>query len=257
MKTLTVILHHNTTKYTDDLYELLAPDQKEGNYDLVVVDNGSDPDKGSQYTTYKLEDNVFFGGGLNAAMELVLENTEYDSLLFLNNDLIVGKNFVKSLRFIGRPDCYDVVSPCIIQPEKTQNHWSQMLPWGYWVRSVKWVDLQAPWISRRLIEHLNGIKTSENIIDPLLIRGWGIDVYLGIICEINGWKTGVCDQIPAVHLGSMTMKALNNVNDYCRLAEQGMGEFFYSKGLLNKFNEMRFWAETYNCNEVRKEAYES
>ena len=255
MKTLAVILHHNTPQYTDVLYELLEPEQESGNYDLVVIDNGSDVGKGSKYATHKLDENVFFGGGIDSAMRLVLESNDYDSLLFLNSDLIVGKNFVKSLRLgagyhnvpnVENPINYDIVSPCIIQPEKTQNHWKQMLSWGMTeTRKVKWIDLQCPLISRRFIQHIHDTKTTENYIDPLLIRGWGIDVLFGIICKAQGWKVGVCGNVPVVHLGSMTMKSLGNTNEYCRLAEQGMNEYFQKNQLMKEFNEMRKWAETY------------
>lgn len=247
MKTLAVILHHNTPQYTDVLYEILEPEQKMGEYDLVVVDNGSAPEKTSKYTTYRLEENVFFGGGLNAAMELVMESDDYDSLLFLNSDLIVGKRFVQSLRHEAIKTGCNVLSPCIIQPEKTQNHWLQMLPWGTnETREVRWIDLQCPMISKKFIRHIHDTKSTENYIDPLLIRGWGIDVYFGIICETEGWRTGMCDNVPAVHLGSMTMKALNNVNEYCRLAEEGMVEFFRQNHLMTEFVDMRDWAEKYN-----------
>lgn len=246
MKTLAVILHHNTPQYTNVLYELLSPEQGKY-YDLIVVDNGSSPDKESIYTTYKLEDNVFFGGGLNACMGMVMENEEYDSLLFLNSDLIVGNKFVESLRREAFLNGYNVLSPCIIQPEKTQNHWLQMQPWGVrGSREVRWIDLQCPLISRKFIRHIHEARTTDNYIDPLLIRGWGVDVYFGIICETQGWTTGVCDNVPAVHLGSMTMKALDNVNEYCRLAEQGMYEFFNKNHLITEFKNMRLWAEKYN-----------
>jgi hypothetical protein len=253
MKTLAVILHHNTVKYTNDLYELLAPDQKSGDYNLIVVDNGSDPSKQSEYTTFKLDRNVYFGGALNACMEMMMENPNYDSLLFLNNDLIVGNNFVKGLR---ETQCacddgvfgYDVVTPSIIQPELTQNHWKQMLNWASSKpRRVQWIDLQCPLLSRRFVQNIHNtvFKTEGHYIDPLMIRGWGIDVWFGVLCDQQGWKTCVCDHVPAIHLGSMTMKAMNNVSEYCRLAEQGMFDFFQKNGMMKEFTEMRKWAEEY------------
>ena len=53
-KSLVAILHYNSTHYTDTLYELMKPYERD-NYDLVVIDNGSDPNKTSKYTTYKIE----------------------------------------------------------------------------------------------------------------------------------------------------------------------------------------------------------
>ena len=244
MKTLAVILHYNTPQYTDVLYEMLEPEHKEGMYDLIVIDNNSDSGKESKYNTYKLDENVFFGGGLNAAMDLIMQNEDYDSLLFLNSDLIAGKRFIGGLR--ASSFSHDVSSPCIIQPEKTQNHWIQMLPWGSnEIRNVEWIDLQCPLLSRKFIQYLWENRTSENYIDPLLIRGWGIDVYFGILAKKAKMQTGVCDNVPAVHLGSMTLKALGNTNEYCRMAEQGMYEFFNKNNLIKEFTEMRQWAESY------------
>lgn len=245
MKTLVVILHHNTPQYTDVLYEMIALDPSD-DYDLAVIDNGSTSGKESKYTTYKLDENIFFGGGLNAAMELVDNSAEYDSLFFLNSDLIVGRNFVKNFRREFLTNNWDIGSPCIIQPEKTQNYWKQMLCWNTnKTRSVRWIDLQCPMISRNFIDQLKRESCGEYYIDPLLIRGWGADVYFGIICEKKEWKIGICDFIPAVHLGSMTLKILGNTNEYCRLAEQGMYEFFNKKGLMNEFIDMRKWGENY------------
>lgn len=245
MKTLAVILHYNTPQYTDVLYEMISEDPS-NDYDLIVVDNGSDSGKESKYNTYRLEENVFFGGALNACMEMVDESSEYDSLLFLNSDLIVGRNFVKNLRHSFFTDIWNVGSPCIIQPEKTQNHWKQMLCWNTGSsREVKWIDLQCPMISKKFIKQLKKENNGEYYIDPLMIRGWGPDVYFGMICQKMSWHTAVFDNIPVVHLGSMTMKSLGNVNEYCRLAEQGMYEFFNKKDLMNEFIDMRRWAENY------------
>ena len=60
-KTLVAILHFNSTHYTDTLYEMLKPYEKD-DYDLIVIDNGSDLNKTSKYTTHRLEDNVYYGG---------------------------------------------------------------------------------------------------------------------------------------------------------------------------------------------------
>jgi hypothetical protein len=174
------------------------------------------------------------------------EGQQYDSLLFLNNDLIVGNNFVLALKSALKWKDFDIITPCIIQPEKTQNHWKQMQSWGTrMVRQVKWIDLQCPLISRRFIEKVCEGAKDGHCLDPLLIRGWGIDIYFCIIAKQLGWNIGVCDYVPAVHLGSMTMKALDNVSLYCQLAEEGMYAFFRQANLNKEFKEMRDWAENF------------
>jgi len=245
MKTLAAILHYNTPEYTDVLYEMLETDVDTFNTDLIVIDNGSHSGKESKYNTYKLDENVYFGGGLNSAMDLMMQDEDYSSLLFLNSDLIVGRKFISALRCAAIH--HDISTPCIIQPEKTQNHWQQMLPWGSTdiVRTVEWIDLQCPLISRNFIKYLWEHRTSDNYIDPLFIRGWGLDIYFGILAKQANMQTGVVDSVPAVHLGSATLKVLGNTNEYCRLAEEGMYEFFKKNGLMNDFIDMRNWAESY------------
>jgi hypothetical protein len=240
MKTLTVILHYNSCQYTDTLYELLKPE--EGNdYDLSVIDNGSDEGRKSKYTTLSLDRNIYFGGSLGATFEWVLNEPNYDSLLFLNSDLIVGKHFVSSLRK-ELNNGYDIVSPSILQPSFIQNHWQQMLPHGCKnIRPVRWIDLQAPLFSRRFIEKVKRF-------DDLLIYGWLIDVLCGIECEKNDWKIGVCDFVPAIHLSSSTIndnKHKPDIADYCRRAEENQWIYSQREGITDKVLEMRHWAENY------------
>ena len=88
MKTLAVIYNHNMPEMTDKLWESLEPYKKD-DYDLILIDNGSKPEGISQYTTHETGQNTYFGGALNIAFQFFLESGEYDSLLSLNNDLIL------------------------------------------------------------------------------------------------------------------------------------------------------------------------
>lgn len=240
MKTLSIILHYNSFKYTNTLYELLKPEEKE-DYDLIVIDNGSDEGKGSIYSTYKLDQNCFWGGGLNIAFDLFLNSPQYDSLLFLNSDLIVGKKFVKTLKDELKND-YEIVSPSVIQPSLIQNHWAQMLNWGKKeIRPVEWIDCQCPLFSRKFIEKIQKF-------DDLLIYGWLIDVLCGIECEKEKWKIGVCDFVPVVHIGSATIndnKDKPEISEYCKKAEENQWIYSEREGITHKVLEMRKRAENY------------
>lgn len=242
MKTLVTILEYNSTELTDQLHALLAPYAGE-DYDLTVLDNGS-TEPVSQHTTFRVDKNVYFGGGLAVMMNYMLENPQYDSLLFLNNDIITtGQNWVKTLK-AELKDGYEVISPCNIQPERTQNHWQQMHCWcANKVRPVRWADQQAPLISRKVIERIRDI-------DPLMYWGWGLDVWFGIICEQEGWKTGIVDYAPIIHLGAAAVKKGIQKGDtemqaYWRNAEEGQWAFFAKMGIVDKVKEMKHWAETY------------
>jgi GT2 family glycosyltransferase len=238
-KTLAVILHYNSTQFTDVLYRQLKP--FEGNcYELIVVDNGSEPTRVSQYATFSLDKNYYFGGGLNATFDYFLDQTQYDSLLFLNSDLIVnGYNFVKTLRKILFNNNLYILSPSIIQPFENQCFWKQMHNWNSeTVRIVKWIDFQAPLFRREFVEHIKKF-------DDELIFGWGQDVLSGIICEQMNWVIGVSDLVPAVHLDSQTMKDNNMIQSYRNNAEKGMINFFDKQNLLSKLQEFRNYGQYY------------
>jgi GT2 family glycosyltransferase len=242
MKTLAVILNYNTPDLTDRLYNQLKP-YENGNYDLIVLDNGSPSNGMSKYTTYRCPENVYFGGGLNLAMNLILENTQYDSLLFLNSDLIVhGYNFVKTLRYEMFNGGYKIISPAIIQPEESQCYWKNIHCWNSnTVRDVEWVDFQCPLL------HMDLIKEIKQF-DSNLIFGWGNDVYSGLVCKDKGWKVGVVDFCPAIHLSNETVRR-NYDNDiiknYNKYAEQGMISFFNKIGRYDELIEFRRLAREY------------
>lgn len=254
MKTAAIILNHNLPDYTDMLYESLKPYER-GDYDLFVLDNASKPEGRSKYTSFQLESNVYFGGGLNASMEFVKENKQYDSLLFLSNDLTIHPyNFVKTLRMemFNRgggsydPINYDIVSPSFYNIEPNgQCHWKSMHSWSSsWTRPVVYSDFQCPLISRRLIEAVGSI-------DPDLIYGWGPDWLFALTAKKLGYKIGVVDRACILHHNSLTVKrgvAGLDIPTYCRLAETGMQKFFTKTGLHNDYMNLRMEAEKYEYN---------
>lgn len=242
MKTLAVILHYNTPEMTSRLYKQLIPYER-SDYELAVLDNGS-PEAGKcAYTTYRTEENVYFGGGLNLAMQLVLDSQEYDSLLFLNSDLIVqGYNFVKTLRKELLTQDYKIISPAILQPEESQCYWPTMHCWNSdTVRQVPWIDFQCPLLHRDLIEEIQQFDQDLNF-------GWGNDVYSGIVCESRNWKVGVVDYCPVIHLSNETVKQNQNnpiIRNYNTYANQGMLKFFTKIGKLDKLTQFREVARKY------------
>jgi GT2 family glycosyltransferase len=241
MKTLAIILHYNTTKYTDTLYEFLKPYERE-EYDLWVFDNGSSSDKVSKYTTHTIEENCYYGGGLDIGFKYLLENDQYDSILFLNSDMIIhGYNFIKELRNeLFSKENLMLCSACVIQPEKSQCYWPQMHCWNSKeIRYVPWVDYQCTLIKREFVEKVKSFGSSY---------GWVQDVMSGIICEDNNWKIGVCDWIPVIHYGGGSIKDnIDNpeIRDYNNLAHQEMISYFHSRGLSNRLSQLRNVAHQY------------
>ena len=239
-KTLVVIYNHNLPGMTDNLWEALYPHRR-NDYDMILIDNGSKEDGKSKYTTHETGQNTYFGGALNIALDYFLSSNEYDSLLSLNNDLVVqGNNFVRSLKkeLVGD---YKIISPCVLQNEN-QCKWKYMHCWNSTkVRDVKWVDFQAPLLHRDFIEKVKQYPDE-------LMYGWGQDALSGMICEDNGWKVGVVDWCPLIHYSAHTYKEGKsdlNLTEYCQRAEGGMFKYFMDKGLMDKFNKYRELSANY------------
>lgn len=229
-KTCAFILNCNLPEYTDFLYKSLKPYERH-DYDLFVIDNGSTSQGKSKHTSFELGENVYFGGGFNAAMQYTLENKEYDSMLFLNNDLTIhGYNFVKTLRqemFDATGSIrFDIVSPSFYNVEPNQQcFWKTMHSYSSInARTVPFIDFQCPLISRRLLEEVKEIHQS-------LIMGWGIDFLFALTGKDRGWKLGVVDRCCILHHNSVTVKrgvAGINIQEYCQKAEVGQYEYFYN-----------------------------
>ena len=256
-KTCAFILNCNLPDYTDMLYESLKPYER-SDYDLFVIDNGSTDSGKSKHTSFELGENFYFGGGFNAAMQHTLENEQYDSMLFLNNDLTVHPyNFVRSLRqemfeevFAGmwgsQEMKYDIVSPSFynIEPNK-QCHWKSMHSWSSSdIRQVDYIDFQCPLISRRMLEEVKEI-------DSDLLYGWGICFYFALLAHKKGYKLGMVDRCCVLHHNSLTVKrgvAGLNIQTYCQRAEEGQYKFFQKNNLWNEYINLRKKAETYEYN---------
>ena len=195
-----------------------------------------------------LSKNIYFGGALNYAFEYVLKNRDkYDSLMFLNSDLIIhGMNFVKTLRYTMFHEKFKIISPAIINAEFSQCHWKQMYNWNYqYTREVKWIDFQAP------LFHIDFIKRQEQYPHELIL-GWGNDIISGINCEQWNMNIGVVDKCTITHLNNQTVKKNETSNDYIlsnynKIAEMKLFNFIQESDitLQNKFTEYRQWGTKY------------
>jgi GT2 family glycosyltransferase len=218
---------------------MLKPYERD-DYDLVVLDNGSDEGKSSKYTTYRSDENVFYGGGLDMAMRLFLDSPEYDSFVVLNSDMVVhGYKFINKLREVLFSDKdIMIASPCIVQPELTQCFWRQMHCWNeIKPREVPFVDFQCALMKRELAEKIQSFGSKY---------GWVQDMVAGFVCEDNGWKIVVCDYIPAIHIGNGTVKDNPQLSDYNIRAQQEMNEYFVEKNLVQRALDMRTKLQDYH-----------
>lgn len=242
MKTLVVTLNHNQRELTDNLVNQLKREDTT-KFGMWVVDNGSEKMEISKYTAIQLDDNTFFGGGFNHVLKKFLNMKDYDYLWFLNNDMIFnGNNIVNKMQSIATSG-YDLLSPSITTSEIRQCFWKQMWCWNTGeTRDVKWIDFQAPMMSKRLAKEI--VQFPQK-----LHMGWGLDFYSSIVCERNGWNVGVTDKINIVHLDSRTLKDGKvdgwNIDSYSQKADKNMREYFMHSDMWDEYERFRKWGIKY------------
>ena len=115
-----------------DTYELLkslqgVPEINDGFADVVVVDNGSSDNSGHKlkkiFPEYKFifsYKNLGYGGGVNLAISKYLDR--YDYFYIINNDTIVTKDFISSIKEAMDHNTLDIFGPIILY-YKTDTVW--------------------------------------------------------------------------------------------------------------------------------------
>lgn len=120
-KVAIVVLNWNQPKLTIDTVEsLLKIKHSSFEYQILLVDNGSKDDSlqqlqnlystNSLITIFETNQNLGYVGGNNFGIVFALKNN-FDSVLLLNNDVIVDSNFLEEL--VKKSDKYDLLGPKI------------------------------------------------------------------------------------------------------------------------------------------------
>lgn len=242
-KTLALILDYNFPEISEPLYESLLPYVDE-THDLAILDNCSPPERRSKYAKYVSPANDFFTGGLNQALKIVQENPQYDSLLFITNDITIDTlPLVQPMRQAMFDGGFHWVGASVNEPPHG-THWAQTRPYGATEpRECLWFDLQCTLFHRELVEAIGAY-------DMVMKYGWGPDIYTGMVVEDHGWKAAMLDTVQVTHAGhNNTMAAGRSTideNSYTSKAHAGMEAFFLqSSERWGRYHEFRFWANTY------------
>jgi len=239
---LIVTLNHNLPNWTDNLVSQLKRDPMFAECELMVIDNGS-TETIAKSTTHRLDENIFFGGGINVALEYFL-STDHEYMYFLNNDIVFhGPSFLTTSMKEAKESNASIYSPSIINASMEQCHWKQMWNWGKGLRDVRWIDFQAPLIRRDIAEKIKQFPME-------LIYGWGTDFYAGCIADTNDLKIVVSDTNTVTHMNSLTFKEnkINiGVNEFCQEAERQMYSFFSNSEFNSLYFDLRTYGEQYTA----------
>lgn len=238
---LVATLNYNQPELTDNLIKQLNRGNDLSQHEIMVVDNGSTKTLATS-TTHRLDENIFFGGGLNMVLEYFL-STDHEYFVLFNNDLIFhGPRLLDNMINEMKSHDLSLYSPAITNTGADQCFWRQMWNWGTGeVRHVPFIDFMCPVFRRDLAEYI--VKFPDE-----LFLGWGPDFYAGIQAQAGGFKIGVSDNITLSHLVSQTFKtgAIEvKESDFCAQADGNMHNFFLSSEYREKFIEFRQLGASY------------
>lgn len=240
---LVATLNYNQPKLTDNLVNQLSRGNDLGQHELMILDNGSSTEP-AKSTTHRVEENTYFGGGLNIVLDYFLK-TDHEYFVLFNNDLIFhGPRLLENMVSEMKENDLALYSPAITNTGADQCFWKQMWNWGtYSVRQVPFIDFMCPVFRRDLAEAIVQFPSE-------LALGWGPDFYAGIIAEQQGLKVGVSDNITLSHLVGNTFKsgAIEvSENTFAQTADRNMHDYFHNSPLKDKFQEFRIKGSQYNA----------
>ena len=225
MKTIGLILSYNNPEMTDRLVENIKQTFA-SSFEYIVLDNGSESDKISQYTTDYLPINIRMTRGFNSGIDIINEkHPDYDNIWFFTNDcffyqaqycpLEISEQFLKKYPDIGilHPSESNEVQVCfdVHHDEKIQG-----------AKIIEEYDFVCPIITRKALEIMGGK------FDDKLYHGWGIDYESSYLVRKAGMVVAINHLLQIGHNTSSTYDKKRD-NMYANRTE------FYNSAL----NEMR------------------
>lgn len=243
MKTVLMILSYNNPSMTDRLVENISRIFSR-KVPMIILDNGSDKDKVSKYTTHQIEENLRMTGGFNHGIRIVQkEFSDYDNIWLFTNDcyfiptdqcpLESSETLLKKRPEIGilHPSidksvtvCYDVYHDPGIKGAKV----------------VIDYDIVCPIFTRNAIDAIGG-KFNEK-----LYQGWGLDYESSFLVRSRNLLVAINHLCIVGHDTSSTYdKGLDNLHQnresYYSAAYQEMHQVFaekYGWQWVNLFRQM-------------------
>lgn len=201
MRIIGLILSYNNPEMTDRLVRNIKEVFKT-NFEFIVLDNGSDKDKKSEFSTHFIEKNVRMTGGFNHGISIIeKEYPDYDGIWFFTNDCFFYdtgrcplenvKYFLEKYPQIGilHPSesnevevCYDVKHDSTIDGAKI----------------VVEYDIVCPVFTKQAIKAMGGR------FNPAFYQGWGSDHESSYIVRKSGLLVVIDHQLKIGHNTSST-----------------------------------------------------
>lgn len=210
------LINFNIKEFTDNIVLQVRRNIKFP-HQLYVLDNGSEVNQVSSYTTHRIEKNIGLNGALEYLWGLLKKEDKFDAYWFLFNDIVLdeGRDYLREMAdlFTELSKKYRVA--CIVPSYHFEGKEKVVPPFmkkriGGTFRPIVWIEWNACLVSREFMNkffpHGFGLKTKHAFQD--------------VVTNFIGWKSGygsfVMDNLSISHLENQTFlkhggRAVNGV----------------------------------------------
>lgn len=235
MKICILVVSHNNKNLTDDLCENIISRTKGVDYDLHVIETGSEWDNCSKHMTLWVKEGVRMTRGFNllkdyADFTAAMKGYYYDAYHLFVNDakFIDDQDLVTTLykQMISLPDCGQI-HPYISNMGHTHPRQRCMNTDG--PRKESFVEIICPMISG------NAWLVNPDLLDNVFFYGWGLDYDIPYQLHKTGYRTYISDTVGIHHVAftsyrerAITKEKLTQ-GEFIPLARKNMEEGFITK----------------------------
>lgn len=234
-KVCILVVSHNFKTLTNSLCEDIISHTKGVDYDLHVIETGSDLDNCSDYMTLWVKEKCRMTRGFNmlkkyADYMAAQKGYSYFSYQLFVNDakFIDDKDLVGTLynQMIERPDCGQI-HPYQSNITAPFGRLNKCNPEG--ARKESFAEIICPMISASAWE------LAPNLLDSVFFYGWGLDYDMPYQLHRAGGRTYISDSVGIFHTPCTTIKnpAITKetiqVQDFNSLARKNMNDGFITK----------------------------
>lgn len=200
-KVCVMVVSHNYPEITNNLCNNIVKNTKSVQYDLHVIETGSDLNKLSNFTTLWVKDGCRMTRGFNLLKQYADSvnkynghNPYYSYMLFVNDAVYIDdQDLIGSLYSSMKqlPDCGQIHP---YQSNVTSVHRRLTKISDDMVRKESFAEIVCPMISA---EAWN--KCGENLLDNRFFYGWGLDYDMPYQFHKNGYRTYISDKVGIYH----------------------------------------------------------
>jgi GT2 family glycosyltransferase len=224
MNIVGIVLSYNVPEATDRLVANLQ-EKCQSDWPLIVVDNGSDPDKISRHTTDRVLRNNRMTGGFNYGLQVAQrQHPSADAYWFFTHDCYFVSDqcpLKNSCDWLSRYPDIGILHPSEDHRVKCCFDVHHNVRGGLKIAAM--FDFVCPLFTREAIDAIGGSFNSE------LYYGWGLDFESSYLARRAGLRVAMNHDLVVMHDTSTTY-------DLGRDAECQNRQAFYDRALNNMRN---------------------